>query len=156
VTNYELIVELELQNSSGIHTPARLDGTVLRSAFGAQPPENEFAFADDPLAEGARGRLGHVVPLNVLNISAAVANEVMMQQAFGIESRGAALDCHFTHQARLHQVAQIVIGRGPGRARIHAIHGFEDFDSRGMPVVFHQEGHHSVTLRGAAQPAAFQ
>jgi hypothetical protein len=78
---------------------------VPRSAFGAQPPENELALADDPLAEGARGRLGHVVPLNVLNISAAVANEVMMQHAFGIESRGAALDRHFTHQARLHQVA---------------------------------------------------
>ena len=129
---------------------------MLRSAFGAKPAENELAFADDPLAEGARGRPGHVVPLNVLNISAAVANEVMMEQAFGIESRGAALDRHFTHQARLHQVAQIVIGRGPGGARIHAIHGFEDFDSRGMPVVFHQEGHHSVALRGAAQPAAFQ
>jgi hypothetical protein len=109
VTNYELIVELELRNSSGIHTPTRLDGTVPRSAFGAQPPENELALADDPLAEGARGRLGHVVPLNVLNISAAVTDEVMMQQAFRIEPRGAALDRNFAHQSCLYQITQIVV-----------------------------------------------
>jgi hypothetical protein len=81
---------------------------------------------------------------------------MMMQQAFGIESRGTAFDRHFTHQARLHQVSQIVVSGGPGRARIHAIHGFEDFDSGGMPVVFRQEGHHGVALGSAAQPAAFQ
>jgi hypothetical protein len=172
VTNYELVVGLALEGfsssnrrrprslrrtiRSGIHTATRLDGTVLRSALGAKPPKNEFTFANDPLAEGSRGRLGHVVPLNVLNIPAAVANEVMMQQAFGIESRGTAFDRHFTHQARLHQVTQIVISRGPGGARIHAIHGFEDFDSGGMPVVFRQEGHHGVALWSAAQSAAFQ
>jgi hypothetical protein len=85
---------------------------MLRRAFGAKSAENEFALANDPLTQGARGRPGHFVPLNVFNISAAVADEVMMQQAFGIESRGAALDCHFTHQAGLHQVTQIVISGG--------------------------------------------
>ena len=147
-------------HSSGIDTPTGLARivlrTVLRSALGAKPPENKFAFANNALTEGARGSLGHIVPLNILNVSAAVADEVMMQQAFGIESRGAALDRHFPHQAGLHQVAQIVIGRGPGGARIHPIHGFKDFDSRGMPVLFHQECHHGIALRSAPQPAAFQ
>jgi ABC-type hemin transport system ATPase subunit len=70
---------------------------VPRSALRAEPPENEFAFANNPLTEGARGRPGHVVPLNVLNIAAAVADEVVMLHAFRIESRGPALDGHFTH-----------------------------------------------------------
>ena len=129
---------------------------MLRSAAGAKPPKNELAFANNAFAEGARGRPGHVVPLNVFNISAAVANEVMMQQTFCIEARGSALDCHFPHQPRLHEIPQIVISGSPGRARIHAIDGFEDFDSGGMPVLFRQEGHHCVALRSAAQPTAFQ
>jgi hypothetical protein len=79
-----------------------------------------------------------------------------MPDAFRIESRGAAPDVHFTHQTCLHQVPQIVISRGPGRARIHPIHGFEDFRSGGMIVVFQQERHHSVALRSAPQPASFQ
>jgi hypothetical protein len=145
-----------VRRSSSIHTPTGLDRTVLRSAASAKPPKNELAFANHPLAQRARGRLGHVVPLNVFNIPAAVANEVMMQQTFGIEARSAPLNRHFPHQAGLHQVAQIVIGCGPGRARIHAIDGFEDFDSGGMPVLFRQEGHHGVALRRAAQPTAFQ
>jgi hypothetical protein len=90
-----------------------LMGSVPRSALCAQPPENEFAFAKNPLAERTRGRPGHVVPLDVLNIAAAIADEVVMPYAFRIESRGAALDGHFTHQTSLHQVPQIVIRRGP-------------------------------------------
>jgi len=129
---------------------------VSRSAPRAEPPENEFAFAKSPLTERARRRPGHVVPLHVLNTAAAVADKVMMPRAFRIESRGAALDRHFTHQTRLHQVPQIVISRGPRRARIHAIHGFKDFRGRGMPVVFHQACHHGVALRSAPQSAAFQ
>jgi len=97
------------------HTRAlrRLTGSAPRSALRAEPPENEFAFAKNPLTEGARGRPGHVVPIHILNIAAAVANEVVMPHAFRIESRGAALHGHFTHQTRLHQVSQIVISRGP-------------------------------------------
>jgi hypothetical protein len=90
-----------------------LTRTVLRSAFGAKSAENEFAIANDPSTQEARSRPGNVVPLDVLNVSASIADEVVMQQAFGIESRSAALDCHFTHQACLHQVPQIVIGGGP-------------------------------------------
>src|SRR5208283_1816210 len=91
------------------HSLRHFTRSVPRSALRAEPPENEFAFAKNPLTEGARGRPGHVVPLNVLHISAAVADEVVMPHAFRIESRGAALDGHFTHQTRLHQVPQIVI-----------------------------------------------
>ncbi len=102
-----------LTHSSGIHTSMRPNGTALRSAFGAESAENEFTFANNPLTEGALGGLWHVVPINVLDSSAAVADEVMMEQAFGIESRCAALDRHFTDQARLHKIPQIVIRRGP-------------------------------------------
>jgi hypothetical protein len=143
-------------SSSARRRPRSLGRTLLRRAFSAKSAENEFAIANDALAQGARGRPGHVVPLNVVNISAAVADEVMMQKTFGIESSGAALDRNFTHQACLHQVTQIVISGGPRRAGIGAIHGFEDLDGGGVPVLFHQEGHHGVALRSAAQPAAFQ
>jgi hypothetical protein len=136
--------------------PRSLARTLLLCAFVAKSAENEFAIANDPLTQGARRRPGHVVPFNVLNISATVADEMMMQQAFGIESRGAALDRHFSHQARLHQVTQIVIGGGLGRPGIRAIHRLEDLDGGGVPVLFHQESHHRITLRSAAQTAAFQ
>src|SRR5258708_34107084 len=98
-------------------------GSAPRSALRAEPPEDEFAFAKNPLTEGARARPGHVIPFNILNIAAAGADEVVMLRAFRIESRGAALDGHFTHQARLDQVPQMVLGVGPARARIHAIYG---------------------------------
>src|ERR1700704_4523046 len=96
-----------------IHTSPELTGSAPRSALGAESPENEFAFAKNPLTEGARARPGHVIPFNILNSAAAVADEVVMLRAFRIESRGAALDGHFTHQTRLDQVPQIVISRGP-------------------------------------------
>ena len=83
------------------------------SALHAQPPENDFAFAKNPLTEGARGRPGHLAPLNVLNIAAAVADEVVMPHAFRVKSGSAAFDGHFTHQTRLYQVPQIVISRSP-------------------------------------------
>ena len=77
---------------------------VLRSAVRAEPPENEFPFANNPHAEGARGRLGNVEPLNVLDIAALVADEVVMPHPFRIESRATSFDGHFTHQTCLHQV----------------------------------------------------
>src|SRR5580700_5700546 len=100
-------------HSSAVNTPTGLDRPVLRSTLHAKPPENEFALANDSLAQGARGRRGHVVPLNVFHVAAAVANEVMMQQTFCIEPRSSALYGHFPHQAGLHQVAQIVISGRP-------------------------------------------
>jgi hypothetical protein len=74
-----------------------LTGSVPRRAFCAEAPENEFGFAKDPFAQRARGRPGHVVPLNVFYISAAITDEMVMPHTFRIESLGAALDGHFTH-----------------------------------------------------------
>ena len=128
----------------------------MRSALDAESPENEFTFTNNPLAEGAPGRLGEVVPIKVLNIAAAVADEMVVLHAFGIESRRPTFDGYFTHQARLHQIPQIVIRGSPRRSRIQAIHACEDFRSRGMPLVFHQECHHGVALGSAPQSAAFQ
>src|SRR6266436_1332586 len=99
--------------TKSIHTSPELTGSASRSALRAEPPKNELAFTNNPLPERARGRPGHVVPVHVLNIAAAVADEVVMPHVFRIEARGAALDGHFTHQPRLHQIPQIVIGRGP-------------------------------------------
>src|SRR5690242_9544869 len=90
----------------------RLTGSAPRSALRAEPPENEFAFAKNALTKGARGRPGHVVPRHILDIAAPVADEVMMPHVFRIEPGGTALDGHFTHQTRPHQVPQIVVGRG--------------------------------------------
>jgi ABC-type hemin transport system ATPase subunit len=72
------------------------------SALRAKPAEDEFAFAKNPLTEGAGSRLGHVVPLHVLNIATTIADEVVMPDTFRIESRGASFDGHLTHQASLH------------------------------------------------------
>src|SRR5580700_1799065 len=43
-------------------------GSVPRTTLRAESPENQFAFANNSLPQGGRGRLGHVVPLHVLNI----------------------------------------------------------------------------------------
>lgn len=141
---------------SGIHTLTTLYRALLRGTTRAKSPEDELALANGPLPKGALGRRWHVVPIDVLNISATVADEVMMQQSLRIETSGAALCCDLTHQACLHQVSQIVIGCGPGRSRVHPVHGFEDLDSRRVPVLFHQERHDGVALWSAPQSAAFQ
>src|ERR1700751_2799833 len=130
--------------------------SVPWSALRAEPAENNFAFAKHAFPDRLRSRPGHVVPLDVFNVAAAVADEVVMPHAFRIESGGATLDGHFAHQSRLHQVPQIVIGCGSRGTRIHVIHAFEDFRSRRVAVAFHQECHHSVALRRAPQPAALQ
>src|SRR5579871_4881928 len=131
-------------------------GSLPGGTLGAESPDNEFAFAKNSLTEGARGRFGHLVPLQVLNIAATVADEMVMARAFRIESRGAPFHGYFTHQTCPHQITQIVIRRGPGRARILAIDGFEDFGSRRMSRVFLQECHHSVPLCSTPQAAGLQ
>ena len=85
----------------------------MPSALCTEPPDNYLAFSNSPLTEGARRRLVHVVPCNVLNSAAMVTDEVMMRHPIRIEARGTALYRHFAHQARLHQVPQIVIRRRP-------------------------------------------
>ena len=112
-----MFVFLQISEKNVTATAAKrlrdLTGSVPRSALRAQPPENEFAFANNPLAEGARRGPGHIAPLNVLDIAAAIANEVVMPHTFRLESRAAAFHSHFSHQTRLHQVPQIVISCGP-------------------------------------------
>ena len=88
-------------------------GSVPRGALPAEPPENELAFAKNPLAEGGRSGPGHLEPLYVFNIAATIADEMVMLHALRIESRGAAFDGHFTHQTRPNQIPQIIISRGP-------------------------------------------
>jgi hypothetical protein len=86
-------------------------GATLR-ALGAEAAENEFAFAQDPLAEELRFWIRHVVPLHVLDFATPIADEMMMAHAFCIVTRGTAFDGDFTDQAGLHQVAKIVVGGG--------------------------------------------
>jgi len=127
----------------------RLAGCTARSTLRAEPAENELGFADNPFTEGTRGWLWYVVPIHIFNIAAAVADEVVVPHACQIEPAGAALDGHFADQTRLHQISQVVIGRGPGRSGVYAVHGLEDFRSCGMPLVVHQKCHDSVALRCA-------
>lgn len=129
---------------------------MFRSALRAKTAENELAFANDPFAERDGGRLGHVVPLNVLHIAAAVADEVVMLQAFRIEARAAAFHRHFAHQTGLHQVTKVVISCRSGGSGVDAIDGFEDFRRGGMAVMSQEERHDGVTLRSASQAAVFQ
>jgi hypothetical protein len=74
-----------------------LSVSTTRRTLRAETPKNHFTFAKNPLTQGACSRLRHLVPLDVLNIAAAVADEVVVPHAFGIESRGTALDGYFTH-----------------------------------------------------------
>src|SRR5215813_7664543 len=84
------------------------------STVRAQPTKNKFAFAKHPFTERLRGRPGHVVPLNVFDVSTVVTDEVMVTRALCVKPCGAAFDSHFTHQSRLNQVPKIVVSRRPG------------------------------------------
>jgi hypothetical protein len=120
-------------------------------ALCAKSAENDFALAQDSFAEVARGGVGHVVPLDVFDFAAAIADEVMMAHAFGVVTCGATFDGDFTDETRLHQIAKIVVGGGSRRAWIDAIDGFEGLGGGRVAVLLHQEGHHGVTLRSATQ-----
>jgi hypothetical protein len=126
------------------------------SAFRAKSAENKLAFANYSLTQRTRARLRHVVPVDILNVSAPVTHEVVVTHAFQIESAGAALDGHFPHQTCLNQVSQIVIRGRSGRTWIDAIHGSKDFRGCRMPFVVAQKCHYGIALRRAAQPATLQ
>lgn len=134
----------------------KLTTSAPGSAFGAQAAKNQFTLTKNALAEGARSRFGNREPSHVLDIATTVADEMVMANTFCIELGGAALDGHLTDQARLDQVAQIVVNRGARGAGIDAIDGGEDFGSGGMAMALHQEGHDRVALWRATQAAAFQ
>jgi K+-transporting ATPase c subunit len=138
-----------------IHTPSGSTGSTL-NALRAKSAKNKLAFSNHSLAQRTRARLGHVVPVDILNIAAPIANEMVMAHALKVESSGAALDRNFTYQACSHQVAQIVISRSPRRARICTIHGLKNFRSRRMSLMIRKESHHRIALRSATQAAALQ
>jgi len=138
------------RSTAGVRACATLRALCAKSA------ENDFAFAQDSFAEVARCRVGHVVPLDVFDFAAAIADEVVMAHAFGVVARGAAFDGDFTDETRLHQIAEIVVGRGSRRPRIDAIDGFEGFGGGWVAVLLHQESHHGVTLRSATQTFVFE
>lgn len=77
--------------------PTRLTGSVTRSALRAEPAKNQLTFTKNAFPKRARSRLGHFAPLDVLNIAAVIADEVVMPQAFRIEARGAAFDGDLPH-----------------------------------------------------------
>jgi hypothetical protein len=67
------------------------------SAIRAESAENKLAFTNNSLAQRTGSRPGHVVPVDVLNIAAAITNEMVMARAFQVKSPGAALDGHLPH-----------------------------------------------------------
>src|ERR1700756_4454742 len=69
--------------SASIHTSPDLTGSTLR-ALRAESAENKLTFTNNSLAQRTRGRFGHVVPVDVLNIAAAVTDEVVMAHAFQV------------------------------------------------------------------------
>ncbi len=114
-----------------------LAASAPRGAIRAKSPQDQFRLAKNALTQRTRGGTGHVEPLNVFHIATAVADEVVVPHARRVESRRAALHGHFPHQTCSHQIPQVVVSRRPGRSRIDAIHGFEDFRRRGVALVAH-------------------
>jgi hypothetical protein len=125
-------------------------------ALCAKSSKNELAFAHYSLTQGTCARRRYVVPLDILNIAAAITHEMVMPHAFEIESPGTPFDGNFAHQAGFHKVSQIVVRCRPRRTRIHAIYGFENFRGCRMPLVVRQECHYGIALCRAAQPASLQ
>jgi len=128
----------------------------MRSAIRTKAPKYELAVADDSFAERMRAGLGNVVPVEILNTAAAVADEVVVPHTGEVKTSGSALDGHFTYQSCLHQISQIVVGCRSGRAWVHLIHSFENFRRCGMLMTVHEKGHYGVPLRGTPQPAILQ
>lgn len=87
-------------------------GSLQGSTGCTEAPANEFTFAQNPLAERWGSGSRYVIPLNVFNVAAPVADEVVMLRAPRIEAGGPAFKGHFTHQTSLHQIPQIVVSRG--------------------------------------------
>src|SRR5436190_14742640 len=53
--------------STNIHTSPNLTGSPARSTLRAESAENKLAFTNNSLTERTRSRLGHVVPVHILN-----------------------------------------------------------------------------------------
>jgi hypothetical protein len=100
--------------------------------------------------------LGDGVEVEVFDDAAGVADEVVVLDALGVEAGGAAFDGDLANEARLNEVAEIVVGSGAGGAGVKAVDAFEDLSRGGVLVVRHQERHDAVALRGEAQAVIFE
>jgi hypothetical protein len=74
----------------------------MPSTLRAGPSKNQLAFPNHSLTQRSRRRLRYFIPLYVLDIPAAVADEVVVPYALQIESAGTALSSDFTHQSHPH------------------------------------------------------
>jgi hypothetical protein len=70
---------------------------VTWSALRAEAAKNQFTFAKNPFSQRAGSWPGDFVPIDILNIAAAIANEVVMAQRFHVKACGATFYSHFAH-----------------------------------------------------------
>ena len=124
--------------------------------MGAEAADDEFAVADNALAEGAGSGCGDGVEVDVFDDAAAVADEVMMLLVFGVVASGAAFCGDLADEAGFYEVAKIVVGGGAREAWVNAVDGFVDFGCGGVFMMRHEERHDAVALRGATQAAVFE
>jgi hypothetical protein len=80
----------------------------------AEAADDEFALADDALAERAGGRAWDGVEVDVFDGAAAVADEVVMLLVLGVVAGGAAFGGDLADEAGFYEVAEIVVGGGAG------------------------------------------
>ena len=119
--------------------------------------QNNFGLADaPPLGGGFPRRNGDVEPLDVFNAAASIANKMMMTVEVGVEARGLPFPRRLADQAGAGQIAQNVIHRGAGYARVAAGQGFEDFIGSGVDGFAHQVFEHVAALGSAAQAGALK
>ncbi len=124
--------------------------------MGAEAADDELALADDALAEGFWCGRFDGVPLEVFDVAAAVADEVVVLLVLGVVAGGAAFGGDLADEAGVDEVAEVVVGGGAGRAGVDAVDGFKDLGGGGVLVVREQERHDAVALGRAAEAAVFK
>ena len=96
------------------------------------------------------------MPVDVFDVAAAVADEVVVLLVFRVVAGGAAFGGDLTHEARFDEVAEVVVRGGAGGAGVNAVDGFKDLGCGGVVVVFEQKRHDAVALRCTAETVVFQ
>ena len=110
--------------------------------------QNNFGLADAAaLGRGFPRRNGDIEPLDVFDGAASIANKMMMTVEVGVEARGLPFSGRLTDQAGAGQVAQHIVDRGSGNARIAPRQGFEDFIGGRVDGLTHQVFEHVAALR---------
>ena len=119
--------------------------------------QNNFGLADaPPLGSGSPRRNGNVEPLDVFDAGALIANKMMMTVEVGVEARGLPFCGHLADQAGAGQVAQNVVDRSAGHARIAAGQRFKDFIGGGVDGFANQVFEHVAALGRTAQSGALK